>query len=251
VRIAFGESDSVLRHRLRAAVIFTFGLAACTEAPGTTGAAMLSDAATADDVTAGGFGAATPGGGNAGVPSTGGEPPPPGSTDGAAGIGPETGLTSPGHTQGQSSGDASAGGSTESGTAPTCGAGEQAAVSSGLPAACATCLCSACPKEFGTPTGMDDPAIAGDVEAGLELPGGSNAQGCDTNCWLFWSCMYMNGCAELNAFDVSGITNCLTSHCGSQYAAIGGKWPNDTDLCSVEKAKAGEQRACSTQCNGD
>jgi hypothetical protein len=98
---------------------------------------------------------------------------------------------------------------------------------------------------------MDDPAIAGDVEAGLELPGGSNAQGCDANCWSFWTCMYMNGCAELNAFDVSGITNCLTGHCGSQYAAIGGKWPNDSDLCSVRNAKQGEQRACATPCRGD
>ena len=198
-------------------------------------------AGTSGSNGAAGFSSVADGSAEANDASVGNEP----SRDGAL----DVGSTMNSFSQGQ--GDAPAAGSDGVEAVSMCGAGEQAAVSNGLPAACATCLCSACPKAFGTPTGMDDPAIIGDVEAGLELPGGSNAQGCDANCWLFWSCMYMNGCAELNAFDVSGITKCLTSSCVSQYAAIGGKWPNDTDLCSVEKAKPGEQRACSAQCRGD
>jgi hypothetical protein len=223
----------------------TFGLAGCSGVSSPTAAPSLQDGAFASDArTSGGKSA------NEGEAEDTGAPPGNETPGDGAGVGAETGFLSQDQLPGQAADGSSAG--SAGGSAPQmCGAGERAAVSSGLPQACAACLCSACPKEFGTPTGKDDPAIAGDVEAGLELPGGSNAQGCDTNCWLFWSCMYMNGCAELNAFDVSSITKCLTSYCGSQYAAMGGKWPNDTDLCSVEHARAGEQRACSAQCRGD
>jgi hypothetical protein len=221
----------------------TFCLVACAGGSNPAGSPSFADSAVGGSANAGGLGNAAEGGMEVNQAAAGNE----GARDGASPVSVETGSPSRGQRQGQA--DASS----VDGAVQSCGAGAgaQAALSSGLPAACETCLCAACPKEFGPPTGMDDPAIAGDVEAGFELPGGSNAQGCDTNCWLFWSCMYMNGCAELNAFDVSGITNCLTSHCASQYAAIGAKWPNDSDLCSVRNAKGGEQRACASQCSGD